>query len=131
MEVMSIDTAAVAYGSLPVHLSVERLREYLSAQGLTPSIGDVHDVHVKECSHFVFREEGKGGYLVNAKGETLEELLRDTALVSRALSAVPLEHTVEVYDSEDRLIRLFAHPPAVNSNPEFAPVAVSHPIADT
>jgi hypothetical protein len=128
---MSIDTAALAYGSLPVHLSVERLRDYLSSQGLTPSMGDAHDVYVKECPHLVFREHGKGSYLLNAKGDTLEKLLRDTALVSRALSAVPLEHTVEVYDSEDRLVRIFAYPPAVNADPESAPVAVSHPIADT
>jgi hypothetical protein len=128
---MSIDTAAVAYGSLPVHLSAERLRDYLSSQGLTPSIGRGHDLYLKECSHLVFREHGKGSYLLNAKGDTLEELLRETALLSRALSAVPLEHTVEVYDSEDRLVRIFAYPPAATADPEPAPAAVSHPIADT
>jgi hypothetical protein len=131
MAVMSIDTVAVAYGSLPVHLSLEMLREYLSSQGLTPSVADVHVVRVKECPQFVFQEDGKGSYLVSAKGERLEELLRDTALVSRALSEVPLEHTVEVYDSEDRLVRIFAYPPAVSSDLEFAPTAVSHPISDT
>jgi hypothetical protein len=126
---MNIDTVAVAYGSLPVHLSMERLRDYLSSQGLTPSIGDAHNVYVKECSHLVFSEHGKGRYLLNGKGDTLEELLRETALVCRALSAVPLEHTVEVYDSEERLVRIFAYPPAINS--ESAPAAVSHPVADT
>jgi hypothetical protein len=128
---MSIDTVAVAYGSLPVHLSLEALREYLFSQGLTPSVADVHELHVKECPHVVFQEDGKGSYLVNAKGETLEELLRDTALVSRALSAVPLAHTIEVYDSEDRLIRVFAYPPAVRSNLELAPTDVTHPVSDT
>jgi hypothetical protein len=107
---MSDETTAVAYGSLPVQLSLEALRAHLSSQGLTLSIADAHHVHVKECSHFVFREDGKGSYLVSAQGENLEELLRDTALVSTALSAIPLEHTFEVYDSEERLIRIFAYP---------------------
>lgn len=107
---MSDDTRAVAYGSLPVQLSLEALRAHLSSQGLTPSVADAHQVQVKECSHFVFREDGKGSYLVGAEGENLEELLRDTALVSEALSAIPLEHTFEVYDSEDRLVRVFAYP---------------------
>ena len=128
---MSVDTAAFAYGSLLVHLSLDALRVHLSSQGLTPSVADIHDLHVKECSHFVFHEDGKGSYLVSAKGENLQELLRDTDLVSRALSAVPLEHTVEVYDSEDRFIRVFAYPAAVSSDVEFAPAAVSHPVSDT
>jgi hypothetical protein len=108
-DLMSDDTKAIAYGSLPVHLSLEALRAQLSSQGLTPS-ADPHQVHVKECSHFVFQEDGKGSYLVSADGENLEELLRDAALVSKALSAIPLEHTFEVYDSEERLIRVFAYP---------------------
>jgi hypothetical protein len=128
---MNEETAAVAYGSLPVHVSLEALRDHLSSQGLTPSMADIDRVQVRECSHFVLQEDGKGSYLVNAKGESVEELLRDTALVSSALSAVPLEHTVEVYDSEGRLVRVFAYPAAMISDAEFAPAAVSHPVSDT
>ncbi len=101
---------ATAYGVLSVQVSVTELRKLLRSCGLTPSVGDTHHVSLAECSYFVFREDGEGSYLLSADADTLQELLEDTSRVSSALSRSRVRHSLEVYDHEDRLVRIFSFP---------------------
>jgi hypothetical protein len=103
------DTTAIAYGRLPSRISVNELRSLVSSCGLTPSTGDIHHVSVEECSHFLFRENGDGGYLLSADADNTEALLKDAALVSAALTGKQVEHSFEVYDDRDRLVSTFAY----------------------
>ena len=107
---MSTEEEPIAFGVLPLKVSVSELRAVLRSCGLTPSEGDTHHVSVAECSHFMFREDGKGSYLVSGDATSLEELLHDTSRVSEALSRSRVRHSFEVYDSGDRLVRIYSFP---------------------
>jgi hypothetical protein len=107
---MQTSRDAVANGAIPQPRTPDEMRRLLSSCGLTPSGGDTHHISVAECSHFVFRENGREGYLLSADAESLDELLRDAALVSGAFSRAGVEHRFEVYDAQDRLVRTLAYP---------------------
>jgi hypothetical protein len=107
---MSSEPYAIAYGVLPLQISVSELRRVLASCGLTPSTGDTHHVHVLDCDHFVFREDGKGSYLLSADAPTVEALLADATRVSEALIKCRVRHSFEVYDHDDRLVRVFSFP---------------------
>jgi hypothetical protein len=103
------DDFAIAYGELPLAVSVPKLRAVLRSCGLTPSEGDTHHVSVRECSHFVFREDGKGAFILSADAETLMELERDAALVSTALTAGGIAHRFELHAADDTFYKALSH----------------------
>ena len=107
---MTIDTSATVVGVLPSVSSVAEVRKLLEACGLTPSTGDTHHVSVRECSYFVFRETGKNEFLLGGDAESLEQMLKETELVSAALVRNKVPHSFEVYDSTDNLTREFLYP---------------------
>src|SRR5438477_12253408 len=108
---MSDDMSSMAYGNLPLQVSIAELRSRLADCGLTPTWGDTHHVGLKDCSLFVFRDHHSGGYLISADADTVEQLMADVRHVSDALSKGRLPHLIEVHESEDRLVRKFAYRP--------------------
>jgi len=96
-----------AYGHLPVEASVPKLRSLLRECGLTPSEGDTHHVSVRECSHFVFREDGKGAFILSAEADTLAALERDAAMVSSALASRGVAHRFELHRADDVFHKAF------------------------
>jgi len=97
----------------PVHLAAdlqdwpdkERMAELLRRAGLRVTVGR-YSVRVEDCSHFVFQQYGGdlGPPVVDADSESLDEMLRDAGLVSRALAGAGVPHRLEVYNGSNKLV---------------------------
>ncbi|MBT2322928.1 hypothetical protein J7E62_11285 [Variovorax paradoxus] len=107
---MDIDTSATAHGSLPALRTVTELRSLIAECGLTASQGDSHQVSVGECSHFVFREDGHGSFILTADAENVDAMMADARRVSSAFAAHNVEHLFEVYGPNEALAGTFRYP---------------------
>ena len=58
-----------------------------------------YSIRVEDCSHFVFQEYGGdlGDPVVDAFADSVEQMLREASLVSRALANADVAHRFEVY----------------------------------
>lgn len=58
-----------------------------------------YSIRVEDCSHFVFQQYGGdlGDPVIDADADSVEEMLRDATLVSRALANADVAHRFEIY----------------------------------
>ena len=87
-----------------------RLADLLRAAGLKVAEGR-HSVRVEDCEHFVFQHyDGDApGPSIDADAESVERMLADATLVSRALAAANIKHRFEVYGPDDELAGYLHH----------------------
>lgn len=70
-----------------------------------------YSIRVGQCQHFVFQQYGGdiSEPVIDADAETLERMLADAALVSRALTLAHVRHRLEVYGPDDELAGYLHH----------------------
>jgi hypothetical protein len=70
-----------------------------------------YSIHVRDCEHFLFQHYGGdiSEPTIDADAETLERMLADAALVSRALTVARVKHRLEVYGPDNRLAGYLHH----------------------
>ena len=95
---------------LPALCTVAELLSLIVKSGLTASQGDSHQVSATECSHFVFREDGHGQFMLTADVENVDAMMADARRVSSAFAAHNVEHLFEVYGPNDALAGTFKYP---------------------
>jgi hypothetical protein len=84
-----------------------KLTAALIAGGFTVSAGR-YAVRIRDLSHFVFDDYGTKQPVIDADADSVEEMLRDGARVSAALTKAGMRHRFEVYDA-DRVLRGYFH----------------------
>ncbi len=104
------DNTAHVSGELERWPKKDDLAGILRSAGLQVSVGR-YSVRVEDCSHFSFEEYGGdlGDPIIDADADSLEEMLRDVELVSKALASAGIRHRFEVYDSANRLVGYVHH----------------------
>lgn len=90
--------------------SKEEMCHLLKSANLNLNIGK-YSIRIADFDHFVFREYGGdlGGPCITADAEAVEELERQSKMVSEALSKAGIRHRFEVYDGKDELVAYFHH----------------------
>jgi hypothetical protein len=80
-------------GELQAWPDKQRMADILRAAGLRVTVGP-YSVRVQDCSHFVFQHDGgdRGEPVIDADAESLDEMLHDAGLVSRALARAGVGH---------------------------------------
>ena len=82
-----------------------QLCQILESADLTLNVGK-YAIRITDFDHFVFRE--LGGDLsppcITADAESADELIRQSSIVSEALSIAEVRHRFEVYDGNDELV---------------------------
>lgn len=108
------------------------MAEILRDARLQPVVG-AYSIRLQHCPNFVFQEYGGdlGDPVIEADAETLPELLRDAARVSKALAKAGVAHRFEIYDGQgDAPVRYFHHewPPGNRVSDEIKTVTACEAI---
>jgi hypothetical protein len=79
--------------------------DILRRAGLCVSVGR-YSMRVEDCSHFVFQQYGgdRGPPVIDADADSLDAMLRDAGLVSRALAAAGVRHRFEMDNESNELL---------------------------
>ena len=98
--------------SMSAHLAAElvswptkdRMATILRTAGLHIYVGR-YSIRVEDCSHFVFQEYGGdiSAPSVDADADSVEDMMRDSRLVSDALSRAEIRHRFEIYNEHNQL----------------------------
>ena len=106
---MNDDFATLA-GELSTWPAKARMAEILRAAGLEIDVGR-YAIRVGACENFSFQHLGGdlGEPCIAADAETVERMIRDAQLVSRALAAAGIRHRFEIYDGDDTLAAYVHH----------------------
>ncbi len=99
---------AIMYGDLSSWPTKEEMAAMFKKAGLNINVGN-YAIRINDCSHFVFREFGGDMEkpCITADAESVEEMLKDTSLVSDVLAQNNIEHSFEVCDENDDLVQKF------------------------
>lgn len=97
-------------GELAEWPTKEGLAEILRAAGLTVYVGR-YSIRIENCYHFTFQEYGGdlGDPCIDADASSLEEMMRDGALVSNVLAQANIRHRFEIYDVDQNLLGYLHH----------------------
>jgi len=106
---MKQDYATLA-GQLLTWPSKNTLAGVLLAAGLRIKVGR-YSIRIEECENFAFQQlDGdRGDPCIVADAETVEKMIVDAHLVSRALGDAGIKHRFEVYDTGDDLAAYLHH----------------------
>ncbi|GGE59878.1 hypothetical protein GCM10007421_38200 [Halopseudomonas oceani] len=90
--------------------SKDEMCQILEAANLSLNVGE-YAIRIQGFDHFVFREFGGdlGAPCITADEESAEELIRQSSIVSKALTVAGLRHRFEVYDGNDELVAYHHH----------------------
>ena len=82
----------------------------LRAAGIDVIVGR-YSIRVTTCFRFVFQQYGGdlGDPVIDADAPTLEALMRDADLISKAFSAAGISHRFEIYDNSDHRMAYRSH----------------------
>ena len=100
------DSFAHLHGIVDWPTPIDRMTEILRAGGLHVIQGR-YSIRVSDCSHFIFQQYGGdlGEPMIEADAETVERMVSDAELVSRALEKFSVYHSFEIYDGHNNLAR--------------------------
>jgi hypothetical protein len=97
----------------PVHIAGElehwpdkqSMAYILRGAGIRVAVGR-YSLRVQDCSRFVFQHYGGdlGPPVIDADADSLDEMLRDAGLVSRALARAGVRHRFEMYNASNELL---------------------------
>jgi hypothetical protein len=87
-----------------------RMADILRAAGLRVDVGK-YSIRIEDCEHFVFQEYGGDicEPCVDADSESVDRLIREAEVVSRALAKGDVRHRFEVIDDNDLEVAYFHH----------------------
>ncbi|WP_284378826.1 hypothetical protein [Litoribrevibacter albus] len=96
---------AVLSGEIENWPCKDEMCRILETANLSLNVGE-YAIRIKGFDHFVFREFGgdMNSPCITAETESADELIRQSHIVSQALSAAGLKHRFEVYDGNDELV---------------------------
>jgi len=99
-----METSAHIAGDLAKWPTMSKMCAILRNAGLTIGVGR-YSIRVQNCSHFVFQQYGGdlGDPVIDADADTVDRLIHDATLVSKALAAAKLKHRFEIYNSNNAL----------------------------
>jgi hypothetical protein len=97
-------------GELGAWPTKDRMAAILHDAGLTVIVGK-YSIRIKDCSSFVFQQYGGdlGDPVIGADADSLEEMMRDGGLVSKALARSEIGHRFEIYDGQNKLVGYLHH----------------------
>jgi hypothetical protein len=105
-----VDTSAGLAGEIDGWPTKERMADILRARGLHIVVGR-YSIRFEDCQYFSFEQYGGdlGEPCINADADTVEDMIRDAKLVSRALASADIRHRFEIYDHTGNLAAYLHH----------------------
>ena len=90
--------------------SKEEMCRILESENLSLNVGK-YSIRIIEFDSFVFREYGGdlGDPCITAEAESTEELIRQSKIVSQALSKEDIRHRFEIYGTDEGLVLYLHH----------------------
>jgi hypothetical protein len=97
-------------GELASWPSKSGLARILRAAGLQVTVAR-YSIRVESCDDFKFQEYGGdlGAPEIDAGADSLEKMLRDGGIVSRALADAGIRHRFEIYNDDNELVGYLHH----------------------